>query len=185
MPPATHSLVLRKIFVRDPQGKAAEYESQLQHLGLSAEVSIVGNSHLPKDELRARSYDLVLWRMSPDEGELALLRDFLRDVSSKTPLLAIASRESRGSALESHLLEMIGNGVRDFCFDDEPAVRNRAIRRILAEDRQCDQNKNGADLMHTPEALGALVEACPLTVVATIPGLQATVPIRCESSHWH
>lgn len=159
--PARTSL---RLLVFDSVGDRPDYRNQLEQAGLSDWFASISNPDSAEDELHSRPYDLVLWRITSAQQEFAKLDGFLHRVQSVAPLIVVASVEIRGSATEDRLLELVGREISDFCFDDEPAVLSRIVRRIVAERTQPDQS--GPEFLRTPEALLALVEACPLAVVA-------------------
>ncbi len=144
-----------------------DYSTQLEHAGVSAQFVSISNPGSVENELRKQAYDLVLWRISREENELGALEALLRRPAAPLPpLIVIAPKETRGSRTEDRLLELVGRGIRDYCFEDEPAVLRRTIHRIRAEQTEYDQHQENAEFVRSPEALIALMEACPLAVVA-------------------
>ena len=158
-----------RILVLEYRRDPFNFPHQLAQFGLSVEWTVLQTPNAVYTELHNRSYDLVLWGISQQDEELVALRDFLRLTHRIPPLVVIAAQECRGSPQESALLEMLGHGIRDLLFDNEPAVLSRAICRIIAEQTEHTQEQTGAEFLQTPQALTALVEACPLAVVAVAP----------------
>lgn len=149
----------------DNSGRS-DHRDRIIQSTLSAECTSISDPECLDRELRNRAYDLVLWGISGQPNKLAALEDFLRSATALPPLVVIAAPEIRDSQTEDRLIELAGRGIRDFCFEDEPAVLRRIIGRIVAEQSKPDPRFNAAEFLRTPEALSALVETCPLAVIA-------------------
>jgi PAS domain S-box-containing protein len=66
----------------------------------------------------------------------------------------MASALDRNSTVERALLNQLGNAIRDFCFDDEPALLLRIIRRIAAERFQTRATDRFRELLEAaPDAI--------------------------------
>ena len=154
-----------QVLILDTFGHS-DYRDPVTRARVSAQFTLISDPDSLDHELQNRAYDLVLWEISNKANELAALEDFLDNTPAPPPLVVIAAAEIRDSQIEDRLAELAGRGIRDFCFEDEPAVLRRAIGRIVAEQSKPDPHFNAAEFLRTPEALSALVDACPLAVIA-------------------
>lgn len=157
------------VLVLDASDNGRAFCDRVIQGGSSPQFTWISDLDSVEDELLNRAYDLVIWRMSPQTEEWVVLEGLLRHVSPIPLLVVVVAAESRGSRIEDRLLELVGSSIREFCFDDELAVLRRAISRILAEQTKRNAQFNAVEFLRTPEALSALIDACPLAVVALTP----------------
>lgn len=130
--PVSARAPLQILVVLSP-GNRLDHQNECEQLGVPAEWSVIYDPDFVEDELHRRAYDLVLWRISRERQKLPELQRLLHWTHPLPPLVVIAPCENRGSSATEELLELVGHSLRDFCFDDEPEILIRAIRRILAE----------------------------------------------------
>jgi PAS domain S-box-containing protein len=144
--------------------RLAPSERDLNREGLTTFLTQVGTTEEAEQQSSAQAYDLLVWLMASDPGDLSELQAFGRK-DDVPPIIVLAPAATRDTRQERLLMQLVGAGIRDYVFDDELHVLRRAIRRIVAESAPSAQAQASSQSFKPSAAWESLLEASPVAII--------------------